>query len=711
MRLASASVLALAWTVVGCDGSGLEAPSGYQFTQAAQTPVPGGPDAGGDALGEAPPADDEDPEPADPTPGFTCVSDALCAEEVGWVPPCQEAVCQPDGECALVPLEDGTGCDDEDVCTSADSCQAGECVGGPAMSCSDENPCTDDICDPVEGCVFPPNTEPCSDGKPCTSGDTCKNGVCKGKVTAECFAGPCCGSHEGPGCDDYPIAACVCSSAPACCDLDEGSWTAECAQLVVDLECGTCPDPICNDGLCSPGELCSACPEDCGKCPGCGDGLCATAAGENCFNCEEDCGPCTGDVCGDAECGESETCESCPDDCPCGPAKCGDGICVEGETCQTCPGDCGYCEGCGDLACLAGENCYNCPLDCGECAGTVCGDGQCEEGEDCLLCPKDCGECMGAVCGDGQCAPAQENCATCPGDCGPCEGSCGNGTCEITEDCGSCPADCGGPCAGPCCAPTSEPGCAAEPGIESCVCASSEYCCTDSWDQVCVVLVGYEGCGNCDGSLCGNGTCDGGEACETCPTDCGACADCGDGICNSKYESCTDCEADCGECVGFCGDGICEDGESCTGCPGDCGVCPSVCGNGACEFDETCSTCEADCGECNDAGDCCFANGSPGCSDPAVEGCVCSYDSYCCSTSWDSLCADEVEDYGCGSCSGGGPVDPGDTGNCCYANGGAGCSNPTIEACVCAADSWCCAFEWDEICAEEVTEYGCGTCF
>jgi hypothetical protein len=41
---------------------------------------------------------------------------------------------------------------------------------------------------------------------------------------------------------------------------------------------------------------------------------------------------------------------------------------------------------------------------------------------------------------------------------------------------------------------------------------------------------------------------------------------------------------------------------------------------------------------------------TPGCEDTEIESCVCAYDSYCCTTSWDSLCVSEVVSYGCGTC-------------------------------------------------------------
>ena len=40
--------------------------------------------------------------------------------------------------------------------------------------------------------------------------------------------------------------------------------------------------------------------------------------------------------------------------------------------------------------------------------------------------------------------------------------------------------------------------------------------------------------------------------------------------------------------------------------------------------------------------DCCVDNGTPGCTHPECEACICAFDSFCCNTSWDSICADEA---------------------------------------------------------------------
>ncbi len=103
-----------------------------------------------------------------------------------------------------------------------------------------------------------------------------------------------------------------------------------------------------------------------------------------------------------------------------------------------------------------------------------------------------------------------------------------------------------------------------------------------------------------DTGSCGDGQCDDGETCTTCPTDCGFCSTCGNGVCDPG-ESCSSCPMDCGTCES-CGDGFCDEGETCVTCPGDCGLCPS-CGDGKCNGTENCQNCPSDCGQCAGCGD------------------------------------------------------------------------------------------------------------
>jgi hypothetical protein len=116
------------------------------------------------------------------------------------------------------------------------------------------------------------------------------------------------------------------------------------------------------------------------------------------------------------------------------------------------------------------------------------------------------------------------------------------------------------------------------------------------------------------------------------------------------------------------------------------------------------------------ASPCCKVSGSPGCSaDPAVEQCVCAQDAFCCNFEWDSACVEQIEGFGCGSCGGGtggkgGAGGSPGTGDCCQSNPTPGCNDPAIQACVCAKDSFCCSSSWDSICASEVLSLGCGLC-
>ncbi|NUN12653.1 MAG: hypothetical protein HUU55_03345, partial [Myxococcales bacterium] len=110
---------------------------------------------------------------------------------------------------------------------------------------------------------------------------------------------------------------------------------------------------------------------------------------------------------------------------------------------------------------------------------------------------------------------------------------------------------------------------------------------------------------------------------------------------------------------------------------------------------------------CYQTGDCCDDHGGVGCLDPWIESCVCNADSYCCDVAWDSQCAQEVVEFGCGDC-GIAVVIP--TGDCCEPHGGYGCLDPWVESCVCDYDPYCCDTAWDSQCVDIAVTEGCADC-
>ncbi len=661
---------------------------------------------------------------ADPATLVVCSDDGLGQ--------CEVSKCNPaTGVCGVAGKSDGVVCDDGDACTATDVCINGLCLGS-AGSCDDGNDCTEDTCSADGGCLNAPLSDvACDDGNACTGGDLCVEGACVGgeNVCGDCgdsvcgegescescpddcgLCGDCCAIQEGPGCADEAVQACTCALDAFCC---ESVWDDICIEEAVaecGLTCGT--EPECGDSLCDESESCESCPADCGECPA---GCCEPAEGPGCADgevqvcvCELDaycCETAWDDIC------VAEVEEYGCGDCG-GAGGCGDGLCVEPEACFNCPEDCGVCAKCGDGDCGPLESCEACPEDCGVCP--TCGDANCDDDEDCKSCPGDCGEC----CGNDSCeALYGEDCETCAADCGECPDACGDDACGEGESCGNCPADCG-ECEGSCCIPNATPGCQ-DQLVQECVCAVDQFCCLVSWDELCAGEA--DECGSCNGDCCKNHPGPGCmdeeiEACicaadafccdvawdglcvaEVSDLECGTCEVvpvCGDNQCHGA-EDCKSCPADCGDC---CGNGACEAllGEDCGNCPGDCGECPAACGDGVCGDDENCVSCPSDCGKCT--GSCCLSNGTAGCTNANVQGCVCAQDPYCCNVQWDGLCASEADE--CGSCDG----------DCCTTNGNAGCEEEPIEACVCAADPYCCNVNWDNLCVNEVESLDCGTC-
>jgi hypothetical protein len=177
--------------------------------------------------------------------------------------------------------------------------------------------------------------------------------------------------------------------------------------------------------------------------------------------------------------------------------------------------------------------------------------------------------------------------------------------------------------------------------------------------------------------------------------------------------------SDAGPCGNAAGTGDCCEANGTPGCE-DAGVQACTCAIDAfcCDntWDSVCVTkAKASCGlQCGGATGCCMAHSTPGCDDAAIEACVCAADDFCCGEDfdsvgfWDSTCVDKVGDLLCGpACT---PDD--DDGPCCEAHAGGGCEIDAVETCVCAEDPMCCQASpgWDVFCVGEIEDFGCGTC-
>ncbi len=248
-----------------------------------------------------------------------------------------------------------------------------------------------------------------------------------------------------------------------------------------------------------------------------------------------------------------------------------------------------------------------------------------------------------------------------------------------------------------CCQPHMGPGCDDDP-VADCVCEALPQCCEEGWGPECVEAVDMLQCGMCEmdaGDCCVE---NGSPACNQ--PDVAAC------VCESSPECCEDVWSQaCADSVEMLGCGVCqlEPGPCCEagdgpGCEDPdiamcvCDVAPGCCEN---EWNEVCADLVGflGCGSCNE-GDCCEANGTPGCGDPEIEGCVCDVAPGCCQNEWSDACAVLVEQLECGMC--GGMMFEGD---CCEANGTPGCDDAELTECVCALDPFCCENEWDDLCA------------
>lgn len=104
-------------------------------------------------------------------------------------------------------------------------------------------------------------------------------------------------------------------------------------------------------------------------------------------------------------------------------------------------------------------------------------------------------------------------------------------------------------------------------------------------------------------------------------------------------------------------------------------------------------------------GPCCTGHGLTGCLNLACQTAICNLDAFCCTSSWDAICANAAINNansggacaGVSDCPGG--SGGGGNGPCCTSNGSPGCENASCEAAICALDAFCCTNTWDAVCA------------
>jgi hypothetical protein len=216
---------------------------------------------------------------------------------------CTDAdTCDGVGACAPNHLSDATPCDDGNVCTAGDGCQAGACTG-PAAPPGTTCRAGADLCDRVETCAG--TTCPADGVEPAGTGCRPVAGACD-------IAETCSGSSASCPADAVQPSGTPCRSAAGPCDLAETCTGAA----------ASCPP----DGFASDGTPC--------------DDADACTSGDTCIA-----GACVGgpvDPDGDGLCDDVDNCDTTanPDqldsDCDTNPAT--DPGCLDGgDVCDPCP--------------------------------------------------------------------------------------------------------------------------------------------------------------------------------------------------------------------------------------------------------------------------------------------------------------------------------------------------------------------------------------
>jgi len=362
--------------------------------------------------------------------------------------PCTDEDCQPFVGCVFV--DNAKMCDDGDKCTIEDTCRDGTCYGGDPVSCDDGNPCTDDVCDPGTGCLHDFNAAPCDDADPCWGPDICQDGQCLAQGMNDCDDGNDCTADS---CE--PSNGCLHDALHGVqCDDGNGCTTGDiCDHGVCVGEGMACNDGNpCTDDVCDPGTGCShlfnlkPCDDGniCTAGDSCQQGNCVGGAAADC----NDHNACTTD-----SCDPTEGCIHVPNELPCEDGnkctlgdQCVDGVCIPGQ-----PPDCKDHNPCTNDLCTPASGCIHvdneAPCNDGDlcttndrCQGGTCVGGlflDCEDGNACTT--DTCDPAWGCVHEDNE-APCEDG-LFCTVDDSCSQGQCLGGPVMACDDGDACTDD------------------------------------------------------------------------------------------------------------------------------------------------------------------------------------------------------------------------------------------------------------------------------
>ena len=331
------------------------------------------------------------------------------------------------GQCSTpTPKNNGTSCDDNNACTQLDICVSGVCTGENPVICSALDQCHDvGVCDTTSGVCTQPYLQdgtPCNDNNLCTQTDVCTYGTCNGTNPVICSASDQC--HE-PG---------VCDSTTGVCSNPNSNEGKNCSDGYLCSQDDQCHSGICigTDVICTALDQChdaGTCDNSTGICssPTKSDGtlcddqnLCTQS--DKCYS-----GSCNGTA---ITCSASDQCHevgvcnpstgSCTDPISVEGKPCDDGnLCILNETCHS-----GICQGT-SVTCTAIDQCHEigiCNPLTGNCSqpnsldGKTCNDSDlCTQTDTCKT-----GLCVGS---DPVVCPSSDQCFL-AGVCDPSSGSC-----------------------------------------------------------------------------------------------------------------------------------------------------------------------------------------------------------------------------------------------------------------------------------------------